>query len=131
MRDLFKIATKKKYRFNYKGVIGVEDLWDLSLEDLDKIYRNLKSEQRKQTDDSLLKEPTKKDAELYDKVEIVRIVAEDKLAAKEKAISRAETKAKNRRILELVQEKQDAALKEKSIEELKAMLVSDDEDEEA
>ena len=36
----------------------------------------------------------------------------------------AEKKAQNQRILEIMADKQDAALKEKSIEELQAMLVN-------
>lgn len=130
MKDLFKIATKKKYRFNFKGVIGVEDLWDLPLEDLDKIYRSLKSEQRKHSEDSLLKSASKEDTMLADKVAIIQAIAEDKQAAKEKAVARAVSKEKNRRIMELVQEKQDAALKELSVDELKAMLVAEDDPEE-
>lgn len=130
MKDLFKIATKKKYRFNFKGVIGVEDLWDLSLEDLDKIYRSLKADERKHSEESLLKTASKEDTVLADKIEIVKLIAEDKLAAKEKAAARAAQKEKNRRIRELVYEKKEAALKDKSIEELEAMLAEvDDADE--
>ena len=32
--ELFEIATRKKYRFPYKGLISVEDLWDLSMREL-------------------------------------------------------------------------------------------------
>ena len=53
MADIFKIAAKKKYRFNYRGVCTVEDLWDIPLEELDKMYAKLKKEQKNLGEDSL------------------------------------------------------------------------------
>ena len=130
MADLFKVAAKKKYRFNFKGQITTEDLWDLSVEDLDKIYKNLKSQQKSVSEESLLQTVSKEDKVLLNKIEIVKIIVIDKLAAKERAMKAAEKKAQNQRILEIMADKQDAALKEKSIEELQAMIIaSDDEDE--
>lgn len=130
MADLFKIANKKKYRFNYKGVISVEDLWDLSVEELDKIYKSLKSQQKNASEESLLQTVSKEDKELLNKIEIIKIVVSDKLAAKERAQKAASQRAQNQRILEIMADKQDAALKEKSIEELQAMLAVDDFDDE-
>lgn len=130
MADLFKIANKKKYRFNYKGVISVEDLWDLSVEELDKIYKSLKSMQKNASEESLLQTVSKEDKELLNKIEIIKIVVADKLAAKERAQKAASQRAQNQRILEIMADKQDAALKEKSIEELQAMLAVDDFDDE-
>lgn len=130
MADLFKIANKKKYRFNYKGVISVEDLWDLSVEELDKIYKSLKSQQKNASEESLLQTVSKEDKELLNKIEIIKIVVTDKLAAKERAQKAASQRAQNQRILEIMADKQDAALKEKSIEELQSMLAVDDFDDE-
>lgn len=130
MADLFKIANKKKYRFNYKGVISVEDLWDLSVEELDKIYKSLKSQQKNASEESLLQTVSKEDKELLNKIEIIKIVVSDKLAAKERAQKTASQRAQNQRILEIMADKQDAALKEKSIEELQSMLAVDDFDDE-
>lgn len=130
MADLFKIANKKKYRFNYKGVISVEDLWDLSVEELDKIYKSLKSMQKNASEESLLQTVSKEDKELLNKIEIIKIVVTDKLAAKERAQKAASQRAQNQRILEIMADKQDAALKEKSIEELQSMLAVDDFDDE-
>ena len=130
MADLFKIAAKRKYRFNYKGLITVEDLWDLSLEELDKIYKNLKSQQRNNSEESLLQSVSKEDKELNNKIEIIKVVVSDKLEAQDKAKKAATQKAQNQRILEILADKKDAALKEKSIEELQAMLVTEDNSEE-
>ena len=131
MADLFKVATKQKYRFNFRGQIGVEDLWDLSVEQLDSIYKALKSQQRNNTEESLLQTATKEDKVVNNKIEIIKMIVTDKLAAKERAQKAATQRAQNQRILEIMADKQDAALKEKSVEELQAMLTVDDiEDEE-
>lgn len=126
MSDLFKVATKKKYRFNYKGQVTVEDLWDLSVEELDKIYKNLKSLQKNASEESLLQTVTKEDKELNNKIEIIKTIVTDKLAAKDRAMKAASQRAQNQRILEIMADKQDAALKEKSIEELQNMLITED-----
>lgn len=130
MSDLFKTAVKKKYRFNFKGIISVEDLWDLSVEDLDKIYKSLKSQQKNESEESLLQKVSKEDKVLDNKIEIIKIIVADKLAAKERAQKAASQRMQNQRILEIMADKQDAALKEKSIEELQAMLTVDDIDDE-
>ena len=126
MTDLFKVATKKKYRFNFKGQLTVEDLWELSVEDLDKIYKTLKSQQRNSQEESLLQTASKEDRELSNKIDIIKTIFTDKLIAREKALKVAEKKAQNQRILEIMADKQDAALKEKSLEELQNMLTSTD-----
>lgn len=130
MSDLFKVATKRKYRFSYKGQVTVEDLWDLSVEELDKIYKNLKSLQKNASEESLLQTVTKEDKELNNKIEIIKTIVTDKLAAKDRAIKAASQRAQNQRILEIMADKQDAALKEKSIEELQNMLIAEDVDDE-
>lgn len=132
MADLFKVAVKKKYRFNYRGFISVEDLWDLSVEDLDKIFKSLKSQQRNASEESLLQAVSKEDKELNNKIEIIKIIVADKLAASDRAKKAAAQRMQNQRILEIMADKQDAALKEKSVEELQAMLTtadSEDDDE--
>lgn len=130
MSDLFKVATKKKYRFSYKGQVTVEDLWDLSVEELDKIYKNLKSLQKNASEESLLQTVAKEDKELNNKIEIIKTIVTDKLAAKDRAMKAASQRAQNQRILEIMADKQDAALKEKSIEELQNMLIAEDIDDE-
>ena len=46
--NMFEIATRNKFRFPFKGVISTEDLWDLSVESLDNVFKTLNSEMKKQ-----------------------------------------------------------------------------------
>lgn len=130
MSDLFKIAVKNKYRFTYKGVQTVEDLWDLSVEELDKIYKTLKNKQKSEAEESLLTTASKEDNELNNKIEIIKTIVADKLSDKEKSVKAAERRAKNRRILEIMADKQEDELKSKSLDELKAMLEEDEDESE-
>lgn len=127
--NIFKNATKKKYRFNFRGVCTVEDLWDLSVENLDTIYKSLKKQQKENDGESLLTTVTKEDKALAEKIEIVKEIVVDKLAAAEKARNAAKKRAENQRILEIIADKKDETLKEKSIEELQAMLFVEENEE--
>ena len=48
--NIFEAATKEKYRFPFKGMISVEDLWDLKLQDLDSVFKSL-NKQKKQNEE--------------------------------------------------------------------------------
>lgn len=119
--ELFKLAAKEKYRFPFRGNISVEDLFDLTTSQLDVVYKELKS-QVKESSDSLLKEVSTEDKELKNKIEIVKTIFEDKMteaAKKEQALAE---KQRKERIKELIAQKKDQDLADKSIEELEAML---------
>lgn len=119
--ELFKLAAKEKYRFPFRGNISVEDLFDLTTSQLDVVYKELKS-QIKESSDSLLKEVSTEDKELKNKIEIVKTIFEDKMteaAQKEQALAK---KQRKERIKELIAQKKDQDLADKSIEELEAML---------
>lgn len=73
---------------------------------------------------------SKEDKVLANKIEIIKVIVLDKIAAKERAQKIAAQKAQNQRILEIMADKQDAALKEKSIEELQAMITAAEADDE-
>ena len=119
--ELFKLAAKEKYRFPFKGNIAVEDLFDLTTSQLDTVYKELKY-QVKDSSDSLLKETSKEDKELKNKIEIVEEIFKDKVKEKQlKELALAE-KQRKERIKELIAQKKDQDLADKSIEELEAML---------
>ncbi|WP_370747101.1 hypothetical protein [Faecalibacillus intestinalis] len=119
--ELFKLAAKEKYRFPFRGNISVEDLFDLTTSQLDVVYKELKSKV-KESSDSLLKEVSTEDKELKNKIEIVKTIFEDK---KTEAVQKEQVlaeKQRKERIKELIAQKKDQDLVDKSIEELEAML---------
>ena len=120
--NLFEIATRGKYRFPFKGQVSVEDLWDISLEGLDTIYKTLNSEMKKFSEESLLKTKPVENNILANKIEIVKYIVSTKLAERD-ALMVARAKAERRKKIEgILAEKQEAALYSASEEELRKML---------
>lgn len=119
---MFEKATRNKLRFNYKGLCSVEDLWDLPLTALDKIYRDLKSELKEQHEDSLLNEKSKKTDTLNLKVDIIRHIVETRLQEEKEKEDQAARAAKKQKILSIIAEKEDKELYEKPKEELEKLL---------
>ena len=52
--NLFEVATRNNYQFPFKGLINVIDLWDLSLTNLDSVFKVLNAEVKKSEEESLL-----------------------------------------------------------------------------
>ena len=120
--SLFEIATRGKYRFPYKGQVSVEDLWDISLEGLDSIYKTLNAEMKKFSEESLLETKPVENHILADKIEIVKYIVSVKIAERN-ALMVARAKAERRKKIEgVLAEKQEAALYSASEEELQKML---------
>ena len=122
MENKFEIAIRNKYRFPYKGMITVEDLWDLSVTQLDSIFKTLNAQVKQEKEESLLTTKSASEAELDNKIAIIRYVVATKQAEVEKAKKAKEVKAETQKILEIIDRKQDAALENMSIEELYARL---------
>lgn len=120
--NIFEMATRNKFRFPYKGLISVEDLWDLGQVQLDSIYKNLNKEIKQIQEESLLSAKNSEDAELQAKIDIVKYIFTVK---QQEAIQRsidAENADKKRRIMEILAQKQDDSLMGKSEDELRKML---------
>ena len=129
IQNIYKYAAKNGLRFFYRGVISVEELFDLDVTTLDSIYKNLKREQRDTNEESLIESKTSADTDLEVKIAIVTDIVKDKLEAVEKAKKAAEKKERKQKILNIIDTKQNEALQNKSIEEL-TQLLAEDEDEE-
>lgn len=122
MKNLFEIASRRKYRFQLSGSLTVEDLWDLLPESLDKIYKALKAQLDAAQEDSLMETKTKEDEDLVNKIEIVKYIFAVKNAEKTARREAKARKEQKQKIMAILEEKQDAALHDMTAEELKAML---------
>jgi len=118
---MFEKSARMKLRFTYKGQVTVEDLWDLSAEELDSIYRGLRTKQKEASEESLLT-PATGDKALNLKVDIVRHVFGIKLQEKETKLERSKRLLQRRRIAEILAQKQDQNLLNRSEEELRQLL---------
>ena len=122
MEKMFEFALKNKVRFPYKGLVSVEDLFDLSVRDLDGIFKTLNAQVKKSQEESLLATKTKEDETLAIQIEIVKHIVKTKLDEAETAKQSKELKEKKQKIMEIIAAKQDESLHNASVEELQAML---------
>ena len=123
--ELFEKATRRKIRFNtHVGSITTEDLWDLSLEQLDAIAQDLHKEIKDGETVSFIEAPKISEAykEAKVKFEVVKRIIEVRLGDKERAEKTAATKAKKQNLLALIEKKQNDSLEGESIEELRKQL---------
>ena len=124
MNSIFEMATREKFRFPYKGNISVEDLWDLSVQALDQVFKTLNAEIKQSKEESLLATKSKEESTRDTKIQIVRYI----VAVKQEEANRAKTakanKEQKQKLLALIEEKKNEALAGKSIEELMAMAAA-------
>ncbi len=116
MENIFQTATRNKIRWNYKGFISVEELWDLSLSALDGIFKSLKKEERDTDEESLLGQ-NKINQELQLENEIIKYIVAQKQAeilTRETANSKKEEKQFLMKLYE-----------QKTLEEMKSMSKED------
>lgn len=122
VEKMFEVAIRNKFRFPFKGMISVEDLWDLSVTDLDSIFKTLNALVKRSEEESLLKTVTKDDEVLNIKIEIIKYIVSIKQEEAALRIKAKERKEQKQKIMEILSSKQEEELHNKSVDELKAML---------
>ena len=131
---MYKIASRKKLRIaTNRGNLSVEQLWDLSKDEIGELaiaIRKRIADQRGVSGDSELDflKPSAPKEETIDELtfRILKDIYTTKQAEEDKAHRRAAARENNRKILELIAKKQDEALESKSVEELEAMLQAEE-----
>ena len=120
--ELFIKATRNKVRFPYRGLASVEDLWDLPVTELDKIYKSLKKQEKTANEESLLEVKTDEDEELTMQIEIIKYIVGMKLEEKKQAENAKAKKEQKEKLLRMLADKQDEELKGKTAEEIQKMI---------
>lgn len=119
---LIEVAVRNRYRFNFKGSVTVEELFDLTVAELDYIFKGLNKELKQVEEESLLATKSKEDQVVENKIAIIKAIVEEKLTALEEAKNAQAKKAQEQQILALIEKKQQAALENLSESELQELL---------
>lgn len=124
---MYKDLVRNRTRFvTAKGSLTLEQLWDLSVDELDTLAVSLQEAYDKSNSKkSFIYKKTAKDKTLKDQLDVVLDILQTKMEEAEAATLKAERKAKNQKIMAIIADKQDKALANKSIKELTAMLEED------
>ncbi|UHS65654.1 hypothetical protein PH4_000048 [Escherichia phage PH4] len=122
---MFDKATRMKLRFeSNKGLLSVEQVWDLSLTALNEMAKGLSRQVKAaETDEEdFIGTKSNVDSELQLRFDVVKHIIGVKLKERDDSREAAERKANNQVILELIQRKKQQELESKSVEELEALL---------
>lgn len=124
--SIFEHASRIKLRFETeKGVLNIEDLWDLKLSStgisLDSIAKGLYKQIKESEDISFVSE-SKVNPLITLKFDIVKHIIKTKIEERDLAKAKADKKAKNQRIMEIIERKKDIELESKDITELTKLL---------
>jgi hypothetical protein len=119
----YKEASRIGLRINtIKGSLSVEQLWSLTLPQLDELAVSLEDNVEKSVTKTYLKKRTNKNKLAQLSFDIVLDILQTKMAEAEELQSANEIKKHNDKILTLIAEKQEEDLRGKSAEELQALL---------
>lgn len=117
--DIYKEASKKGLRVpTTKGNLSVEQLWGLPLTELDTLAVKLQEAYESSKGKSFLVKKTVKDKDLKLQFDIVLDILETMVAERDAANEAREIKEHNEKILNIIAEKKDEALKGKSVAQL-------------
>ena len=130
MSNIFELATRKALRFGTeRGPVTVEQLWQMPLQsknlfDLDNVAKACNAKVKSFAEESFVttasSNPAKAEAELA--LEVVKHIIAVKMAEAADAAQAAKKAETRQKILGIMAEKQDEALKGMSMDELKKQL---------
>jgi predicted house-cleaning noncanonical NTP pyrophosphatase (MazG superfamily) len=129
--NIFEVASIQKFRFaTVKGEVTTEALWDMPLQsknqfDLDTVAKNVSAALKSVTEESFVattSNPAKEKLSIM--LEVVKHIIACKLKANEERLAAAVKAAKREKLVAILGEKQDEALKAMTPEELAAQIAA-------
>ena len=128
--NMFEYAVRNKLRFPFKGLISTEDLFDLSLEELDSIYKILNKKMKiEEKEESLLNNNNNNNTSLSIQIDIIKYIVSSKLKEKEDKERKQAKMLKKQQIMSIIADKENKELQNTSVEELRKILDGLDEEE--
>lgn len=130
MDNIFEKASRLKIRFSTaRGLLSTEDLWRLPLTgtvSLDSIAIDLDQQIKATATTSFVNTEKKPDVELQVAFEIVKHVIKVRQTENEARNNAALRRARKQRLLEVLEDKQNKALSDKSVEDLQREIAEID-----
>ena len=122
--NIFEYATRNKMRFpSKKGNLTTEQLWDLNVESLDEIYKDLKRQLKTSEEESLLNTlANPENKELSIAIDVIRHIVSVKLYEKKAKEEELARKLESQNIMRILKEKENKALENLSEDELRKRL---------
>lgn len=130
MSDMYKFAAQNRLRFpSVRGDLTVEQLFQLPLKaqngaDLDSVARAISNQLKSVSEESFVEDPTSdpKKTALVMSLDVVKDVIATKQAENRAALARQNRTIERNKILDAISAKQDKALTESSLDDLKKKL---------
>lgn len=120
---MYKKAIRAKLRFpSNKGLLTTEDLWDLSLQELNAIAKRFNRELKQSEEEDFLKDSSVEDIKTKLSFDIVLDILNTKKEEDKARRDASKKKAEKEKILAVLEKKQEESLENLSEEELKAKL---------
>ncbi len=119
INEMFIVATRTKMRFPFRGMVSVEDLWGLNVENLDSVFKELNSQVKKANEESLLCTKSSEDEILDMQIEIVKYIVNIKLEEAEAKKQEKQKREESQKIMSILTTKENEELRNMSKEELK------------
>ncbi len=102
VENIFEFASRHRLRFSYKGSISTEDLWNLSLTELDSIFKTLNKQFKTSQEESLLETKSEENKVLEVKIAIVKYIVAAKQKEAEEKLQAEERKKRKQKIMEVI-----------------------------
>lgn len=120
---VFAQATRNKIRFDStKGQLSTEDVWSLPLNALDTLAKSINAQLRTLQEESFIGAPSL-DSQLWQlKLDVVKYIIKVKLDEKAQHEAKVRRNKEVEQLEELIAEKENAALRDLPVEELRRRL---------